>query len=40
MRRATLGRIENLTKQQVSATLAYDLSLPMCKVFRFETPMQ
>lgn len=40
LRRATLRGIENLTKRQIAAAIAYDLSLLMRKIFGFGTPKQ
>lgn len=40
LRRATLRGAENLTKRQIAAAMAYDLSLLMRKIFGFGTPKQ
>lgn len=40
LRRATLRGVQNLTKRQIAAAMAYDLSLLMRKIFGFGTPKQ
>ncbi len=40
LRRATLRGVENLTKRQIAAVMAFDLSLLMRRVFGFGTPKQ
>lgn len=40
LRRATLRGVENLTKRQIAAAMAFDLSLLMRRIFGFGTPKQ